>query len=139
MKGLSTSDAVKIVEKGKELNLTLKSMGGGFGWTYVGGINGAFKGHGYCTPKGTSYFVKAEESCKNQGDLKGTAHPNSLGHLAIKNQVLRIMLNMGLINDLNVKRPADLNRLTTANSITFQRGFTFKPQGKEAYTARIRK
>ena len=138
MTGLSRGDAIKIVEKGKELNLTLKSMGGGFGWAYVGGIDNAFKGHGYCTGSKTRYFVKAEESCKNQGDLKGTAHPNSKGHWAIRKQVLEVLLNMGLLNDLNVKNPAGLNRLTTAHSITLQRGFTFKPEGKDIFIARIR-
>lgn len=143
MTGLSHGDAIKIVEKGKELNLTLKSMGGGFGWTYVGGIDRAFKGHGYCTSRGTRYFVKAEESCKNQGDLKGTAHPNSLGHLAIRNQVLKVLLNMGLLNDISISvsdsHDAKVhNRTTAANTVTLRKGFEFKPEGKGTFTARIR-
>lgn len=49
----------------------------GKGWFYIGGIAKEFRGHGYCT--GDSYFVFAEESLAQQGDTRGSVHPNQKG------------------------------------------------------------
>ncbi len=57
----------------------------------IDGIKEAFAGHGYCatpdprrpggaTDRRGSYFVSAEQSCRDQGDFEGTMHPNEHGH-----------------------------------------------------------
>ncbi|MDX1616163.1 MAG: hypothetical protein R3300_17760 [Candidatus Promineifilaceae bacterium] len=71
-------DAQAIKESGRRLNQTLSQAAHRHGWIMVGGIAEAFAGHGLCSPE--PYFISAEESCRTQGDFKGTLHPNRQGH-----------------------------------------------------------
>ncbi|MBK9103298.1 MAG: hypothetical protein IPL92_01680 [Saprospiraceae bacterium] len=58
------------------------------GWLYAGGIADKFRNHGYCSAEDGSYWIKASYSCTNQGDTRGTMHPNQKGHAVVKNAVL---------------------------------------------------
>jgi hypothetical protein len=88
---LSLDDWLAIKKLGAELNELIHDVAAANGWILVDGIAAAFAGHGYCAtadprrPGGTanrrgSYFVSAEQSCRNQGDFEGTMHPNEHGH-----------------------------------------------------------
>ena len=54
-------------------------------WYLVDGIDGSFARHGYCAKE--SYFRQAEESCRHQGDINGTMHPNGSGHRAYASHI----------------------------------------------------
>jgi hypothetical protein len=60
-----------------------------YGWLYAGGIADKFKSHGYCSTPEASLWVTASYSCTNQGDTRGTMHPNHKGHEIIKQSVLQ--------------------------------------------------
>jgi lysophospholipase L1-like esterase len=49
-------------------------------WHVVDGIAKSFAGRGYCAS--TRFFVQLGESCRTQGDIDGTMHPNARGHRA---------------------------------------------------------
>ena len=73
-------DAQVIKDSAKKLNKILQRTTQRYGWILVKGIAEAFAGHGRCSPE--PFFVSAEESCKTQGDFRGTMHPNQAGHQA---------------------------------------------------------
>jgi hypothetical protein len=88
---LSLDDWLAIKQLGAELNALIHEVAADNGWILIDGIAEAFAGHGYCAtadparPGGAanrrgSYFVSAEQSCRNQGDFEGTMHPNEHGH-----------------------------------------------------------
>lgn len=86
---ITKADARAIQEIVSWINTALKNSAaarGQKGWVYVGGVDAAFKGHGYCVGEQT-YYVQAEESMGLQGDLEGTIHPNPKGALAIGKRV----------------------------------------------------
>lgn len=70
---------------GRRLNRTLRAAADQPDWALVDGIEAGFGGHGYCAR--VPYFVSAEESCRNQGDLEGTSHPNKRGHDVVRDHI----------------------------------------------------
>ena len=48
------------------------------GWNAVSGIYGGYATHGYCAD--AHWVVRAHETFLRQGDEKGMAHPNGVGH-----------------------------------------------------------
>ncbi len=71
-------DSALFRDLGSRLNGSISVACSEYGWNYIGGIQKAFAGHGYCSDD--SYYVSMEDSCKEQGDFLGTAHPNGKGH-----------------------------------------------------------
>ena len=89
--GLSLDDWRAIKKIGIELNELIREVAASNGWILIDGIAERFAGHGYCatadprrpgggTNRRGSYFVSAEQSCRDQGDFEGTMHPNEYGH-----------------------------------------------------------
>jgi hypothetical protein len=78
-------DAQMVQRQGRLLNALIKrkaeefSRRYGINWHYID-VEQDFQGHGYCAIETDSYWVKAEQSCRRQGDFEGTMHPNRLGH-----------------------------------------------------------
>lgn len=77
---IDLEDAIIIDCIASELNLQEQLAAKNFGWTYIGGIVNAFRGHGYCESSDNSWYRAASTSCKIQGDINGTIHPNEKGH-----------------------------------------------------------
>jgi hypothetical protein len=88
---LSLDDWLAIKQIGVDLNQLIHDVARRNGWTVVDGIAERFAGHGYCAtadperPGGSrnrrgTYFVSAEQSCRDQGDFEGMMHPNEYGH-----------------------------------------------------------
>jgi hypothetical protein len=75
--GISKSDAAFIEEMGNLLNETIAGAAQANDWIVVGGVAKAFKGHGYCAAH--TFWRSASESCHQQDDMEGTAHPNADG------------------------------------------------------------
>jgi hypothetical protein len=63
------------------LNDLIRHKADDFEWHYVD-VDADFQESGYCAPEGARFWVQASESCRRQGDFKGTAHPNYLGQEA---------------------------------------------------------
>ena len=85
---LDLQDGAGMRRLGKLMNAVIRAKADKFGWTYVGGIEHGFDGHGYCaTPDSQRYFVKAQESCLNQGDFEGMLHPNKKGHEVTRDRI----------------------------------------------------
>ncbi|HQW95908.1 MAG TPA: hypothetical protein PLU58_08905 [Saprospiraceae bacterium] len=80
---IDLEDAIIIDRIGVDLNLQEQIAAVKNGWTYLGGIVNAFKGHGYCETPAKSWYRAASTSCKIQGDINGTIHPNETGHQTI--------------------------------------------------------
>jgi hypothetical protein len=66
------------------LNREVQNAAAIHGWTYVGGVVPQFITHGYCA-ESSRWFRTVEDSIAIQRDRKGALHPNTDGHLAIKN------------------------------------------------------
>ncbi len=75
--GVSKSDAAFIEEMGNALNAVVAEAAKRNDWTVAGNIAKDFKTHGYCSAH--TYWVGASDSCHQQDDLEGTAHPNAAG------------------------------------------------------------
>jgi len=75
---LDKTEAHELGVVGDELNAKIREKANEFGWIMIDGIKDGFEGHGYCS--GSSFFVFAEESCRDQGDFDGMLHPNKKGH-----------------------------------------------------------
>jgi hypothetical protein len=74
-------------------NSQLRSQGKSPIWRRVTGLSNAFKKHGYCAQE--KYYRWAEDSCDQQGDFRGTLHPNEAGSDAISRileQELRLVM-----------------------------------------------
>ncbi|MDL5363360.1 SGNH/GDSL hydrolase family protein [Halalkalicoccus sp. NIPERK01] len=84
--GISTSDAKEIKRLGTLLNRAVETAAKRHGWTFVDGIAEDFTGHGYCRGD-EKYFVTYSESTENQGNIKGTLHPNENGHRVYADQI----------------------------------------------------
>lgn len=67
------------------LNATGRSIARTLGWIYVDGIADPFRGHGYCAAD--PWIVTYPESWAQQGDDRGTLHPNRQGHRLIANRI----------------------------------------------------
>lgn len=75
------------------LNAAVASAAGTHKWHLVGGIEDAFRTHGYCaTPADNRWVVSLGESGEIQGDQLGTGHPNPAGQQTyaarIRNRVI---------------------------------------------------
>jgi lysophospholipase L1-like esterase len=75
---ISAEDGRRIREAGRRLNEAVQVAADKHGWVFVDGIEVGFAGHGYCSDE--SFFVHAEDSCRQQGDFEGTMHPTAAGH-----------------------------------------------------------
>lgn len=75
---ITKSDARQMKDFGTQLNTILYQAANRNGWIFIDGIAAGFSGHGYCSDD--SFYVLAEDSCKVQGDFRGTMHPNTKGH-----------------------------------------------------------
>lgn len=94
-------DAQVIKDSGQRLNETLRHAAQKHGWIFVDGIASAFAGHGLCSDE--PYFVGAEESCRTQGDFRGTIHPNDDGHVAYGRCIEATVNKYTLAPDLEVR------------------------------------
>ena len=72
---------------GVKLNAKILEKAEAFRWGVIGGIDRAFEGHGYCS--NLPCWVKAEQSCRQQGNFDGTMHPNARGQKRIRSAVVR--------------------------------------------------
>jgi hypothetical protein len=88
---ISQADAELIRSSGKVLNSLLARKAAEFGWYFVP-TEADFVGRGYCAPDSSAMFVRAESSCKTQGDFDGTMHPNDRGHAAYGLRLREAML-----------------------------------------------
>jgi lysophospholipase L1-like esterase len=82
---IDRDEARAMHDLGRRLNRTLRAAADQPDWALVDGIEAGFDGHGYCAR--VPYFVSAEESCRNQGDLEGTLHPNKRGHDVARDRI----------------------------------------------------
>lgn len=89
---LSVQDATLVKNLAQQLNAELATAANRHNWIYVGGIDQAFNGHGYCTSGDRRYFIQCAESLVTQGDTDGTIHPNYLGHETIGRIVAQTVL-----------------------------------------------
>ena len=87
---ISAADAAMIKNAGQTLNALLKRKADEFSWHFVD-VAPDFAGHGYCRGDADAMFVRAETSCREQGDFQGTMHPNYRGHTAY---ALRLSQNL---------------------------------------------
>ncbi len=92
---LSRADGRETKRLGKLLNDLNRKKANEFGWIFINGIESEFAGHGYCAPK--SFWVVAEESCRNQGDFEGMMHPNAKGQDVFRRRIAQV-LRRELIN-----------------------------------------
>jgi lysophospholipase L1-like esterase len=87
--GVSHDDAVIMRGFGEELNRQVENAARKFGWHFVP-LGDGFRTHGYCAGK-RSYLRFAEDSCRFQGDLEGTMHPNEHGYGLISARLVRAL------------------------------------------------
>lgn len=71
------------------LNATERSIARTLGWIYVDGIAEPFHGHGYCAA--APWFITYPESWAQQGDERGTLHPNRQGHQLIARRISEVV------------------------------------------------
>ena len=81
------------------INSAVTAAASSYGWKLVGGLAGAFRGHGYCSSD--PWIVRLGESLNRQGNKDGSFHPNALGHAAYAQAIYR-----SLRSDLLVPPPA---------------------------------
>ncbi|MGO4691072.1 hypothetical protein [Glaciibacter sp. 2TAF33] len=75
---ITDADAKMVKRHGKHLNDLIERKANEFNWHFVS-VEKEFEGHGYCATTSGSFWRKAAESCRTQGDLNGTMHPNEHG------------------------------------------------------------
>lgn len=92
---LSKADAKAVTDVGRDLNAAVKAAADQHNWRYVGGVVDRYRGRGYCAGS-DRLFVTATESCLNQGDFEGMAHPNSKGHSIIAELIAEKVDNLSL-------------------------------------------
>ena len=73
----------------RPLNATERRVAHALGWIYVDGIADPFHGHGYCAAD--HWFVTYPESWAQQGDDRGTLHPNRQGHRLIAGRISEVV------------------------------------------------
>jgi lysophospholipase L1-like esterase len=82
-------EIINLNKIGEALQKLRMSVAAELGWLYAGDIAEAFKGHGYCSTPEETYWITATYSCNNQGDTRGTMHPNAKGHELIRRSVVK--------------------------------------------------
>lgn len=93
--GLLSVDATEgaLIKKAAEtLNALSKRKAAEFGWHFVE-IAPDFAGHGYCRDDAERMWIRAEESCRNDGDFDGSMHPNYRGHTVTAQRYREQLLN----------------------------------------------
>ena len=75
----------------RRLNDTIAAQADTLGWTFVEGIEEAFRLHGYCSTD--AWMVRIGESFGRQMDHMGTAHPNVKGHEAYRDKILATLVD----------------------------------------------
>jgi hypothetical protein len=81
--GMNSDEAHWISDRGDSLNEAIRTAADLYGWTYIGGIRDAFRGHGYCADDDDTWFRSYSGSQTLQADENGTAHPNRDGHRTV--------------------------------------------------------
>lgn len=76
---IDINDAILIRDRGNLLNALIQRKANEFHWHYID-VAPSFEGRGYCDPSESALWVRAEQSCLQQGDFQGTMHPNYRGH-----------------------------------------------------------
>ena len=89
---VSQSEASTLDEMGRRLLQKMQNACNINKWSYIGGVVAAFRGHGYCEESETSWYRTGSTSCKIQGDISGTIHPNQDGHKNISALAYPIVL-----------------------------------------------
>ena len=77
---ISENEATMIKNASRTINQLLKRKADEFGWHFIS-LAEDFAGHGYCEGGNNALWVRAEDSCNNQGDFDGTMHPTFRGHM----------------------------------------------------------
>ncbi len=81
--GISTHEGAVMTRWGERMNAAIATAARSYAryhWHLVGGLEQRFTGHAYCSAR--SWFNTFEKSMTTQGNNKGTAHPNLIGHAA---------------------------------------------------------
>lgn len=81
--GMNSDEAHWLSDRGDDLNAGIRTAADTYGWTYIGGIRDAFRGHGYCADDEDTWFRSWSGSQTLQADEYGTAHPNREGHRVV--------------------------------------------------------
>lgn len=95
---ITDAEAPNLDEVGQYLNGIIRLAAQKNGWL-LSDPSDAFLGHGYSSESPyelnarsvPSYYVRLNESCKNQGDYRGMVHPNVLGHEAYATVLSAVM------------------------------------------------
>jgi lysophospholipase L1-like esterase len=103
---IDKEDAREIKEHAILLNEKIREAANNHKWTFITKISEGFESHGYCSGEDNSFFVFAEDSCKQQGDFDGTMHPNHKGHQVIA-EIIANRLNRSVINPKIGGKPKD--------------------------------
>lgn len=98
---LDVKDGKEVKALGVDLNALIKKKCDDFGWIFITGIADEFAGHGYCASD--TFWVGAEESCRNQADFEGMMHPNEKGHAVYKRKIEEALLK-NMINRPKFKK-----------------------------------
>ncbi|HUP51813.1 MAG TPA: SGNH/GDSL hydrolase family protein [Longimicrobiales bacterium] len=86
--GVGPRERQRFRDLAAELNRQIALASLQHGWHFVG-IEHRFAGRGYCETR--SFFRFAQDSCRYQGDFKGTLHPNGRGHRAFADEMLEAL------------------------------------------------
>ena len=78
--GITDSEGNAIAAGGKRLVAEIERAAVGGGWNYAGGVTELFAPHAYCSTE--PWFTTFEQSYAQQGNDKGTAHPDPGGYRA---------------------------------------------------------
>ncbi|VDM61789.1 unnamed protein product [Angiostrongylus costaricensis] len=73
----------------RRLNLLLLKKGTEHRWHVASGIPSLFARRGICSSQ--SYIRSRSESIAMQGNTMGAFHPNEVGHLAVSNEILKLI------------------------------------------------
>jgi len=93
--GISSHEGAVMTTWGERMNAAIATAATSYlryRWHLVGGMEQRFTGHGYCAAQ--SWFNTFEKSMRTQGNNKGTAHPNLIGHAAY-GAMLRSAIRLG--------------------------------------------
>ncbi|KAJ1361881.1 hypothetical protein KIN20_021248 [Parelaphostrongylus tenuis] len=80
----------------RRLNLLLLKKGIEHGWQVATGIPKLFARRGICSSQ--SYIRSRMESIATQGNTMGAFHPNEAGHLAVSNEILKLIRMSGIVD-----------------------------------------